>query len=103
MSRTIPVAALVLSLGVAACSTMPPGELGEFTANERLMAAVYSPARPAEDTARDDARKPLETIAFAGVAEGQSIAEISPGGGYYTRILAQAVGCLLYTSPSPRD
>ena len=65
------------------------GNIGNY---ESLMAAVISPARPAEDVARDEARKPLETIAFAGITRGMTIAELVPGGGYYTRILSQAVG-----------
>ncbi|KLE36058.1 hypothetical protein AAW00_02785 [Aurantiacibacter luteus] len=77
---------------MAGCTTIEDGEIGTFEASEALMAAVVSPARPAEDVARDEARLPLETITFAGVAPGETIAEIAPGGGYYTRILAQAVG-----------
>jgi len=57
-----------------------------------ILAAVADPARPAEDVARDAARKPAEVVAFAGVRPGQRIVELIPGGGYYTRILARAVG-----------
>ncbi|GGD52787.1 methyltransferase [Erythrobacter arachoides] len=94
MIRFAPVAATVgaLLVATAGCATIEQEELGAFEASEELMAAVISPARPAEDVARDAARLPLETISFAGVAPGQTIAEIAPGGGYYTRILAQAVG-----------
>ena len=48
--------------------------------------------RPDADRARDADRKPAETMAFAGVRPGIKIAEISPGGGYYTRLLSKAVG-----------
>src|SRR4051812_20219606 len=48
--------------------------------------------RPEADRARDTDRKPVETMAFAGVKPGARIAEISPGGGYYTRLLSKAVG-----------
>ena len=54
--------------------------------------AVANPSRPAADTARDADRKPAEVMAFAGVKPGQSIGELIPGGGYYTRLLAGAVG-----------
>lgn len=57
-----------------------------------ITAAVADPARPAADKARDAARKPAEAVAFAGVKPGDIIAEIAPGGGYFTRILAKAVG-----------
>ena len=57
-----------------------------------ILAAVADSARPAEDVARDAARKPAEMVAFAGIRPGQRIVELIPGGGYYTRILARAVG-----------
>lgn len=57
-----------------------------------VAAAVADPGRPATDTARDAARKPGEIVTFAGVKPGDIVAEIAPGGGYYTRILAKAVG-----------
>lgn len=84
-----------LALGAMAlggCVSNTPNDLANIDRTEDLMAAVVSLARPAEDRERDEARLPLETITFAGVARGQVIAEIAPGGGYYTRILAQAVG-----------
>lgn len=59
---------------------------------EAIAAAVADSRRPANDTARDAERKPAETVAFAGVRPGMTIAEIAPGGGYYTRLLAAAVG-----------
>ena len=37
-------------------------------------------------------RKPAETVAFAGVKPGMVVGELGPGRGYYTRILAKAVG-----------
>ena len=57
-----------------------------------IAAALADPARPAADVARDGDRHPAEIVAFAGVRPGQSIVELAPGGGYYTRILARSVG-----------
>ena len=57
-----------------------------------ITAAVADPARPDTDKERDAARKPAETVAFAGVKPGMVVAELGSGGGYYTRILAKAVG-----------
>lgn len=53
---------------------------------------LSSPLRPAEDKARDADRKPAELMAFAGVKRGAKIAELAPGGGYFTRLLSLAVG-----------
>jgi predicted methyltransferase len=57
-----------------------------------ISAAVADSLRPAADTARDVHRKPAEIVAFAGVKPGDKVAEIFPGGGYYTRVLAKTVG-----------
>jgi predicted methyltransferase len=57
-----------------------------------LTAAVSDPARPADDVKRDDERKPLEMLEFAGVKPGQTVGDWMPGGGYFTRIFSKAVG-----------
>jgi predicted methyltransferase len=57
-----------------------------------ITAALASPARPAEDTARDAARHPGELLAFAGVKPGDTVVDFIMGGGYFTRILSGVVG-----------
>ncbi|MFL5294903.1 MAG: class I SAM-dependent methyltransferase [Phenylobacterium sp.] len=57
-----------------------------------ITAALADKARPAADTARDAARKPGELLAFAEVKPGQKVADFMMGSGYFTRILAPAVG-----------
>lgn len=57
-----------------------------------ITAALASPARPAEDSARDAARHPGEILAFAGVKPGDTVVDFIMGGGYFTRILSGAVG-----------
>lgn len=66
-----------------------------------VAAAVADKGRPAIDVYRDDRRKPAETLAFAGVTLGMTVAELIPGNGYYTRILSKAVGSKghVYTVP----
>ena len=54
--------------------------------------AVADPARPQADRDRDADRKPAECIAFAGLKPGQRIADLIPGGGYFTRIFSAVVG-----------
>ncbi len=55
-------------------------------------ALAAPPARPAEDTARDAARKPADMVAFAKIAPGKTVADIIPGMGYFTRVFSAAVG-----------
>jgi predicted methyltransferase len=97
--RTLLPALLVTGAGLAATSSAVPAYLA---------AAIANPNRPAEDVARDADRKPAETLLFAGVAPGQQIAELLPGGGYFTRIMSKAVGpsghiYALVPAPRPED
>jgi predicted methyltransferase len=59
---------------------------------DNIAAAVADSSRPEADKARDANRKPAETLAFTGVKPGAQIAELLPGGGYFTRIFSKAVG-----------
>ena len=51
-----------------------------------------APMRPPGDVARDTLRHPAAVIAFAGVKPGDTVIELLPGGGYFTRLLSAAVG-----------
>jgi predicted methyltransferase len=57
-----------------------------------ITAAVADPARPDADKKVDAERKPAETLAFSHVKPGDSVAELMPGGGYFTRMLSALVG-----------
>ena len=57
-----------------------------------VSAAVADSARPSADTKRDSGRKPAELIAFAGIKPGDKVADLIPGGGYFTRIFSKIVG-----------
>lgn len=57
-----------------------------------ITAAVASTRRPAEDRERDATRHPAETLALSNIAPGQSVGELMPGGGYFTRLFSLAVG-----------
>ncbi len=57
-----------------------------------ILAAVADARRPEADVARDGLRHPGEMLAFTGVRAGWRVADVGPGGGYYSRLLALAVG-----------
>jgi len=84
MIRSFTAALFATSLLVAPAfaQTVPPA----------IAASVSDAARPDTDKERDAARKPGETMAFAGVKSGMVVGELGPGRGYYTRLLAKAVG-----------
>lgn len=49
-------------------------------------------SRSAEAMARDSARHPAQTLNFFDVRPGMTVAEALPGGGWYTKILANYLG-----------
>jgi len=49
-------------------------------------------SRSAEDRARDAGRKPAEVIAFLGIQPGDTVVDLIAAGGWYTEVLAIAVG-----------
>ena len=54
--------------------------------------AVADSARPLADTQLDASRKPAELVALAGIKPGDKVADVMPGGGYFTRIFSKVVG-----------
>ena len=79
------LSALVLSAGIAshAAPSQPPGY---------IVNAIADPTRPAEERAQDVNRHPEAVLAFAGVKPGESVVDLMPGSGYYTRLFSKAVG-----------
>ena len=57
---------------------------------EALLQAID--ARSAEDRARDGARHPGETLDFFKLEPGMTVVEALPGGGWYSKILLNALG-----------
>ena len=57
-----------------------------------IAAALASPSRPAADSARDADRKAGALIALAGIKPGDTVADLVPGGGYFTRIFSALTG-----------
>jgi predicted methyltransferase len=90
-------ASLAVSLSLSAC-THEPSTSGASSApraagsSGAIAAAVADSNRPDADKLRDANRKPAQTLEFLGVKPGEQIAEILPGGGYFTRVFSKAVG-----------
>jgi predicted methyltransferase len=68
------------------------GSLVAVPAMAQPTPAATTASRPAADIAADALRKPAEMLAFAEVKPGQTIVEMLPGGGYFTRLFSTAVG-----------
>jgi len=82
-SKLFLAAALAVAVSAGAAYAKPD-------ANQ--LAAVADKARPEADTKRDADRKPAEMLEFAGVKQGQTVVDMLPGGGYFTRLFSKAVG-----------
>src|SRR5690606_22551607 len=80
---------LSLALGLAAAAPALAQEAPEIP--DYVAAAVADPAR-AED-AKDDARRHIaEIMAFSEVKPGDTVLELVPAGGYWTRVFSAIVG-----------
>ncbi len=90
MGRTVDtlVVTAILAIGLGSVGTSRAAQ----AIPGYIAAAVADPSRPAADLAADEARKPAETLAFVGVRPGQVIVDFFPGGGYFSRLFADAVG-----------
>lgn len=82
------LARLLAVSGIATVLCLPGVNAAE---PEAALDAVIT-ARSAEDRARDAHRHPAETLAFFRLQPGMTVAEVLPGGGWYTRILAPYLG-----------
>jgi predicted methyltransferase len=86
MKRSIKSAALAICAGL-----MFAGAVSAAVAPE-IAAALADPARTPADKARDEPRKAADVVAFAQIKPGDKVADLFPGGGYFTRIFAKVVG-----------
>jgi len=59
--------------------------------NAAIDAAILGKHRSDRNRARDQYRRPKETLAFLGFRSDMSVVEFSPGGGWYTEVLAPAL------------
>lgn len=89
MQRYLVAGAAGLVLGACALASAAAAPIDP---SQVLSKALGDPRRPAADVARDRLRHPAEVIAFAGVRPGDRVADFFAGGGYYTRLLSDAVG-----------
>ncbi|MES2857975.1 MAG: methyltransferase [Pseudomonadota bacterium] len=82
-------AALALAVsGCASTSTSTDGSVAAAARTAGLEAAVAGAWRTPANVARDGFRHPAQTLGFFGVDAGDTVIEITPGGGWYTEILA---------------
>lgn len=81
--RSLALLALALITAAGCASTSSRGSV-----SMALDAAIAGSHRPDTDRARDIHRHPRETLLFFGLRPNQTVVEIAPAGGWYTRIIA---------------
>lgn len=87
------LASIVLALALG-LSGMPAAIADGPAAGEIpawVVTAMQDPER-GEDAKNDDRRQMAAILAFSGAKPGATVAEIAPGGGYWTRAFSQVVG-----------
>ncbi|HLF12812.1 MAG TPA: SAM-dependent methyltransferase [Gammaproteobacteria bacterium] len=106
--RTLTLLAVVMACG-ALCACSPdsapsttndsaapaPAAAGSTADNglrTRVEAALAAAERPAADKEIDANRKPLEVVQFFGIESGMTVLDVTAAGGYFTEVLAAAVG-----------
>ena len=86
--KTLSIALLVTSTFVNTACANTSSDSATLSA---LDSAIAGDARSAKHKARDAYRHPKETLAFFGFKPTMTVVEITPGGGWYTEILAPAL------------
>lgn len=96
MRRNVLLACVVATV-LGSCAGPRGGPLPDAAPVQMMPGRDYaevlaSPIRTADDRARDGTRMARETLETIGVQPGWKVADMIIGGGYFTRILAAAVG-----------
>lgn len=60
--------------------------------NSAIDAAIANPSRPADDKTADERRHPRELLQFSQIKVGDTVVDVIPGKGYFTRLFISLVG-----------
>lgn len=78
----------ILAAGLLAGSVTGLAHAADKTDDAQLRAAIAGAHRSSAYAARDHWRHPYETLTFFGIKPTMTVVELTPGGGWYTDILA---------------
>ena len=82
---------LAVAIALSCCAMTPATTISANAIPAYVTAAAVDPAR-GEDLQIDARRHGAELIAFSGVKPGDTVLELVPGSGYFTRIFSKVVG-----------
>lgn len=86
------LASALCASAVNASRPASAGEQGESGVDDPVGASYVHPDRPADDRRRDPNRRPDRVLDFFDIKRGMRVADLMAGDGYFTEILARAVG-----------
>lgn len=98
-ARSIPAATLLAATLLAASLLATPPAMARpvhddhaAVSSTQIAAAVADPTREPDNRKLDDGRKPGAVLAFTRLRRGDAVADWGAGEGYYSELLADAVG-----------
>lgn len=104
-SSTI-IVLVLMAVTIIGCPSGVPSA-GPVSPDDVYHAALTASGRPDRDRERDLLRRPAEIMALVGVREGMQVLDLIVGGGWYTEVLARAVGpngkVIAHNSPLTHD
>jgi len=79
---------IIATLGFTLLTAFSVPAIANDSTDAKLQQAIAGDHRSEKNSARDQYRKPLETLSWLGIKDNMTVVEITPGGGWYTEILA---------------
>ncbi len=76
------------TLGFTLLAVFSLPAIANDSTDAKLQQAIAGDHRSEKNSARDQYRKPLETLSWLGIKDDMTVVEITPGGGWYSEILA---------------
>jgi len=73
------------------CISAASAETAQSLTEKKIVSALGNEIRSVEEKARDQRRKPLQTLKFFGLQDDMRVLELFPGGGWYTKILGDVL------------
>ena len=84
--------ALIAAASAAVLLSSYAASLGAAAVPPAVQNAIADMGRPQADKDRDSVRHPDAVLAASGIKAGDKVVELSPGGGYMTRLFSKLVG-----------
>ena len=78
----------ILAAGLVAGGLAGLAQAAGKADDAQLRAAIAGSHRSSNNAARDQWRHPYDTLTFFGIKPNMTVVELTPGGGWYTEILA---------------